>query len=220
MRQAVAYAVDWPTVLTGIFGDLVTPTTTALSASSPYYLGEMFSYDQEKAQQMLDEAGWTPGDTLTIIYYYNDQATQDLVDAIASYLAAVGMTVEGVYTSNAAEDLYVVRDYDLAYAGHSAFSPSVRFDSLAGATCDAIYPATETFGELVKKLNQSITEDEKMANFKELQQKEWDTCYRFTTFYVAFEFYVNNRISVPADMAWGNNWYLHDFRFDEWDLAA
>ena len=59
-----------------------------------------------------------------------------------------------------------------------------------------------------------------MANFKELQQKEWDTCYRFTTFYVAFEFYVNNRISVPADMAWGNNWYLHDFRFDEWDLAA
>ena len=220
MRQAVAYAVDWPTVLDGIFGSLVTPTTTALSASSPYYLGEMFSYDQEKAQQMLDEAGWTPGDTLTIIYYYNDQATQDLVDAIASYLAAVGMTVEGVYTSNAAEDLYVVRDYDLAYAGHSAFSPSVRFDSLAGATCDAIYPATETFGELVKKLNQSVTEDEKMANFKELQQKEWDTCYRFTTFYVAFEFYVNNRISVPADMAWGNNWYLHDFRFDEWDLAA
>ena len=58
-----------------------------------------------------------------------------------------------------------------------------------------------------------------MANFKELQQVEWDNCYRFTTFYVAFEFYVNNRISIPADMKWGNNWYLHDYRFEEWDLA-
>jgi peptide/nickel transport system substrate-binding protein len=219
VRQAVAYAVDWPTVLQGIFGDLVTPTTTALSASSPYYLGEMFSYDEAKAQELLNEGGWTAGDTFVIQYYYNDQATQDFVDAIASYLAKVGMVVEGKYTSNPGEDNFVTREYDLLYAGHSAFSPSVRFDSLAGATNDAIYPATETFGELVKKLNQSVTEEEKTEYFKELQQKEWDTCYRFTTFYVAFEFYVNNRISVPSDMKWGNNWYLHDFRFDEWDIA-
>ena len=220
VRQAVAYAVDWPTVLQGIFGSLAVPTTTALSASNPYYLGEMFTYDVEKAQQLLNEGGWTAGDTFVILYYYNDQATQDFVDAIASYLAAVGMTVEGVYTSNAAEDLYVTRNYDMMYGGHSAFSASVRFDSLAGESYNAIFPATETFGELVKKLNQSITEDEKAANFKELQQLEWDTCYRFTPFTMPFEFYLNNRISVPDDMAWGNNWYLHDYRFDEWDLAA
>ena len=44
MRQAVAYAVNWPEILNGIFGDLAIPTTTALSSSNEYYLGEMFSY--------------------------------------------------------------------------------------------------------------------------------------------------------------------------------
>ena len=110
VRQAVAYAVDWAAVLQGIFGDLAVPTTTALSASSPYYLGEMFTYDEAKAKQLLDEGGWTQGDTFTILYYYNDQATQDFVDAIASYLAKVGMVVEGKYTSNPGEDNFVTRE--------------------------------------------------------------------------------------------------------------
>ena len=65
--------------------------------------------------------------------------------------------------------------------------------------------------ETMNKLQDAIVEietffDGNVRQYIPSKQKEWDTCYRFTTFYVAFEFYVNNRISVPADMAWGNNW--------------
>jgi len=220
VRQAIAYAIDFPTVLAGIFGDLAKPTTTALSSSSKYYAGDMFKYDVDKAKSLLAEAGWVDGTKVIIMYYYSDQATQDFIDAIATYLAAVGITVEGFYTGTPGDVTTGSREYDIAYEGHSAFSNAQRFSAMLSDTTGDYRSDTRTvFGDLVAKLLGSTSEETTAATFKELQQAEWDCCYRITAYYAAFMFYVNSRISVPSDMVWGNNWYLHDYRFDEWDLA-
>ena len=55
---------------------------------------EEYVYNPEKATALLKEAGWDSTRKIDFLYYYSDQVNKDIVVAIQSYLAAVGMTVE------------------------------------------------------------------------------------------------------------------------------
>lgn len=98
VRQAIAYAIDSPALVKNIWGvDGVACTTN----SSPYYADydvaldtqDYYSYNPEKAKELLAEAGYANGITVTLISQNSDQNTQ-MATLIQSYLGAVGITVE------------------------------------------------------------------------------------------------------------------------------
>lgn len=63
VRQALAYLTDTKTISQAIFYGLDTPASSFLLPNTFYYTDNVTKYpfNVEKAQQLLDEAGWKPG---------------------------------------------------------------------------------------------------------------------------------------------------------------
>jgi len=96
VRQAMTYAIDKATICESLFLGYADPVSTEIpyidwaqpADANPY------TYDPEKAMALLEEAGWAGDETYTLWYYYPDQVTATVMEAIQQYLAAVGVTVE------------------------------------------------------------------------------------------------------------------------------
>lgn len=95
VRQAMMHAIDRETIMETIRMNYGTISNTMFPAewARPANLEE-YPYDPEKAAELLKAAGWDPNRKIDFLYYYNDQVNKDIVVAIQSYLAAVGINVE------------------------------------------------------------------------------------------------------------------------------
>jgi peptide/nickel transport system substrate-binding protein len=61
VRQALEYAVDTKSILSSLFEDQFDPADSVLTATTPGYVADSYNYDPGKAEQILDQAGWTKG---------------------------------------------------------------------------------------------------------------------------------------------------------------
>lgn len=96
VRQAIAYAIDKATIAETLFQGYAEPVSTEI----PYVEwaqpddANPYDYDPEMATQLLEEAGWAGDETYVLWYYYPDQVTASVMEAIQQYLGAVGINVE------------------------------------------------------------------------------------------------------------------------------
>lgn len=109
LREAIAYAIDKETLSEGLTYGEETPADHLFQDGIPYTDVEYNvtrTYDPDKANELLDEAGWTlnestgirekDGQTLTLKYTYDssDALNRSLATAVKSQLEAVGIEVE------------------------------------------------------------------------------------------------------------------------------
>ena len=109
VREAVAYAIDKETLSEGLTYGEETPADHLFPDGIPYTdveLNVVRTYDPEKANALLDEAGWVlnestgirekDGQALSLKYTYDsgDALNKSLATAVKSQLAAVGINVE------------------------------------------------------------------------------------------------------------------------------
>ncbi|MET0887150.1 MAG: ABC transporter substrate-binding protein [Mycetocola sp.] len=95
VRQAINYAFDRDGLLTALQAGNGTVTTQVFPATSDAYdpsLDEYYTYDPEKAKDLLDEAGYADG--LTIAMPSVSALGATTYTLIAQQLAEVGITVE------------------------------------------------------------------------------------------------------------------------------
>ncbi len=95
VRQAMLYAIDRKTMMETVrmnFGK-ISNTMFPAEWARPADLEE-YPYNPEKAAELLKAVGWDSTRKIDFLYYYNDQVNKDIVVAIQSYLAAVGINVE------------------------------------------------------------------------------------------------------------------------------
>jgi peptide/nickel transport system substrate-binding protein len=94
VRQALNYAVDRDTITKALFGKYGTPTEQTVCPGGDGHLnGRTYSYDPQKAKQLLASAGYANGfqlPVLTTSYFGISNVDQ----AIASDLAKVGVQVK------------------------------------------------------------------------------------------------------------------------------
>lgn len=96
VRQAISYAIDRATITENLFQGFANPVSTEVpyldwvqpEDANPY------DYDPDMAVSLLEEAGWDSSKTFTIWYYYPDQVTATVMEAMQQYLAAVGIQTE------------------------------------------------------------------------------------------------------------------------------
>jgi peptide/nickel transport system substrate-binding protein len=119
VRQAVAYAIDKQAIIDAFYGDLGQVAAEFIPPALFGHAGlEAYPYDPEKAKALLAEAGFPDGfDTqfwympVSRPYYPNPK---DLAEAVASYLADVGINVElqtedwGIYLDNYKQGKYPI----------------------------------------------------------------------------------------------------------------
>lgn len=93
VREAVDYAIDFDAISNGLFGNVSTPTTQCSVEGRIFYNDQLTvrEYNPEKAKELLAEAGYEDGVTITI-YGSQDDFTEQLCTAMGPYLQAVGIT--------------------------------------------------------------------------------------------------------------------------------
>lgn len=108
VREAIAYAIDKEAISSGLTFGNETVATKLFPAGTPYTDGALHTertFDANKAQQLLEEAGWQMNDStgirekdgkplhITFTYDAGNAMNQDLATVIRSQLAKVGIDV-------------------------------------------------------------------------------------------------------------------------------
>ncbi len=130
VRQALQYAVDKETIAEGVLNGTETVADTLMAKSVPYcdINLEIRSYDIEKANSLLEEAGWIIGDdgyrykdgnkcSMTI-YYNSDNAQEGTIsEYLQSDFKAVGVELKVVGEEKQSFlDRQKSGDFDLQYS--------------------------------------------------------------------------------------------------------
>lgn len=106
VRQALNYALDRDAIATAVYGEYgaadYQPNTPGFDGYDES-LDSIYAYDVDKAKSLLAEAGYADGFTLPIVYPSYSTGSANTVQAVASQLAEIGVTVELVASANDAE---------------------------------------------------------------------------------------------------------------------
>ena len=98
LRRALNYAIDRKAINDTVLGGAYTPARGAVPSGLAGYKSEMsgYSYDPEKARQLLEDAGYIVGDQLIplSISYDKDEGHRAVLDLVAQQLNQIGVSVE------------------------------------------------------------------------------------------------------------------------------
>ncbi|MDD2372228.1 MAG: ABC transporter substrate-binding protein [Syntrophomonadaceae bacterium] len=98
LRRALNYAIDRKAINDTILGGAYIPARGAVPSGMAGYKSNMsgYSYDPEKARQLLEDAGYIVGDQLipVLISYDNDDGHRAVMEMVAQQLNQVGISVE------------------------------------------------------------------------------------------------------------------------------
>lgn len=130
VRQALNYAVDRDSIVKAVYGDYAQandqPNTPGWDAYDPTLAGT-YTYDPDKAKQLLAAAGYPNGFTFTDTYAAFEPQTTQLVQALADQFSKVGVTMklEGAQTigdlvTNITSKKYSA--FSLKWGGQSQFA--------------------------------------------------------------------------------------------------
>ena len=107
VRQAISYALDKETLCSSVFQGIERPAETLFAVDTPYCDVDqtMYAFDIDKANQLMDEAGWIDSDGdgirekdgqklgISFAYYTQTSSLDDAILAIADQLAEIGFEI-------------------------------------------------------------------------------------------------------------------------------
>lgn len=97
VRQALNYAVDRPAIANAVFGVLGKADDQPVTPGWDEYvpsLANYYTYNVAKAKQLLAQAGYPHGFTMSLEYAALESQTQEMVEAFAQEMSAIGVTVQ------------------------------------------------------------------------------------------------------------------------------
>lgn len=115
VRQAMMYAIDRDSIVENLWQGLAVKAITNLSPAVAYYFNPdvavKYDYDPEKAMQILDDAGWVPGDdgirakdgvslSWTCAIIAGDQARRPIAEAVQQWVSEIGCSMEIVESTD------------------------------------------------------------------------------------------------------------------------
>ena len=177
VRQALCYAIDKDEINSILSdGKAYLLGTQMIETMGKYYNTEtesVYSYDPDKALELLEEAGYGDGFSFTIAVPSNYAPHQSVAEIIVDQLAEIGIdvTIELMDMSTWLETVYQNREYEATIvAVDGDLAPNswmARFVSTASN--NFINFESEEFDELYALAVSTIDDDEKTEYYKELQ---------------------------------------------------
>lgn len=178
VRQALSYAVD-VTEIIQIMGD---GKGTEIGSSmfptfKKYFVEELkdvYATDIKRAKELLAEAGYPNGFTMTITVPSNYQPHIDTAQVIREQLKKIGVTanIELIEWDSWLSDVYADRNFQSTVVGVDASSLTARA-LLERFTSDSssnfINFSNAEYDEIFNKAISTVDEEERIAYYKELQ---------------------------------------------------
>lgn len=231
VRQAIAYAIDMDTIVEtllegkAIAADSQTPNGAwKVEGLNPY------SYNPEKAQELLAAANWDPNYTLDLVYYYGDQLTVDLMTAVQAYLDAVGIKITfRKLEGDLAAQLWTppedpingpsAVEWDLCYGAVAAMALQEYYARYkTGAKANSHTPGNPELNALIDAINASADPAVQKKAFAELQKYENEYLPAIPLYYQQMFIYESNRVNRNGG-GYGNPQYNYDWNIVNWTVT-
>ena len=179
VRQALSYAVDRQQILDLAFDGYGTLLGSSMyPAFSKYFddsLTDYYTYNTEKAKELLTEAGYPNGFDMTITVPSNYQPHMDTAQVIVEQLKAVGInaTIQPVTWESWVQDTYSNRQFQATVVGVDASSMTAsamlsRFVSTASN--NFINYSNADYDALYAQAQACYDDEEQTAMYKDLEK--------------------------------------------------
>ena len=179
VRQALSYAVDRQQILDLAFDGYGTLLGSSMyPAFSKYFddsLTDYYTYNTEKAKELLTEAGYPNGFDMTITVPSNYQPHMDTAQVIVEQLKAVGInaTIQPVTWESWVQDTYSNRQFQSTVVGVDASSMTAsamlsRFVSTTGN--NFINYSHADYDALYAQAQACYDDEEQTAMYKDLEK--------------------------------------------------
>ncbi|MCH4887510.1 peptide ABC transporter substrate-binding protein [Acidaminobacter sp. JC074] len=230
VRQAIAYAIDMDALAASLLEGKAIPANS-LTPNGDWKANGLnnYTYNPEKAKELLKEANWDSNYEIDVVYYYGDQLTVDLMTAIQAYLSEVGMKMsfrklEGDLATllwTTPEDPIngpSAVDWDLAYAGNAALAMHEYYNRYqTGVASNSHTPGDEELDALIEATNATANIQAQMEAFKALQKYENANLFSIPLYYQQVFVYENSRIDRKG-VPYGNEQFAYDWRIIDWNI--
>ena len=174
VRQAMNYAIDRETVAKALMGAHATPTSEWITtdgwdpASQDYY-----DYDPAKARSLLRAAGYPNGFSLRVVDQgsYVGNLGDPMVQAVAKYLAEVGIKLDVTATSSQAEFNQKVLSGTFPATQIFTGFPTVSFYGLYLKSGSPLNPSSYTDPVVDRLFGESLTASDPQSVWREMSRR-------------------------------------------------
>lgn len=180
VRQALSYALDRQTICDLVYESLATPADAGrLSEVYWGYAGDElphYTYDPEKARELLAEAGYADGFDMSLMVSESEQDQIDMSEIIQNQLGEVGIRVTIDVTENATYlDTIVEGGFDAFLCNSTGSSPdpgeaTKSFISTRPTWSNTTRYFNDELTALIQQGQQTIDETAKREIFVEVQE--------------------------------------------------
>ena len=229
VRQAIAYAIDMDTIVETLFEGMAIAADSSIPNGSFKAPGlPRYTYDPDKARQLLKEANWDSSRVLDVVYYYGDQTTADLMAAIQAYLADVGvqMTFRKLEGDVGAQLRTLPEDpvngpaaitWDLGYGAKAALALQEYYNNYETGK-NANTPGSPELDQLVAAINSTADVEKQRAAFFAIERYEMENLFVLPLYYQQMFIYESKRLNRNGGL-YGNAQYNYDWNIVDWTVA-
>ena len=198
VRQALWMAVDFEAIREALLPSTAIPSegpvSQALAGAGSF---DGYEYNPERARELLAEAGYD-GNLTVGIQYGTSETFQLLAEAIQSYLAEVGVTVELQPKESSAylEDLLALNfDINLQTMGPKTSDPSTDLARLYPCEAQRTGFCNDELDALIEAGNATVDPEERVQAFLDVQEMIWDNAVGMYPMDVAITYAWSNSLS-------------------------
>lgn len=206
VRQAFCYAVDWDTIVSSLSYGLFTRTNQWAAPGAATYNTDLtgYNFDQDKAKELLAEAGYTDGFDTTL-YTVSGGFYENVSTAVADYLAKVGINASVEIIDAAKANDYMTNGWDGIFWHWASIGPDLglymgRHLDENGAYYAKGIQHPEDCLKLLSDIRSATDNDTKVKLEWELQEKVYDEYALF-----GMPMYVNPVCHIKANYVEGDD---------------
>jgi peptide/nickel transport system substrate-binding protein len=229
VRQALAYAIDMPTIIDTIFaGNAV--KAVGMLPNGPLKNPDLnpYDYNPDKARELLKEAGWDSSRTLEMVYYYDDQITANLMQALQAYFADVGINMTyRLLTGDVAKTLGSIPDdpkgkslvsWDLGYGARAAIVMQEYYNDYAtGKASSDQFPGTPEMDAAIAATNATTDPEKQKEAFFAIEKLMNDNVYTIPLYYQQLFTVESTRMSRNG-APYGNEQFNYNWDVQNWTV--
>lgn len=177
VRQAFEYAINKEEIIEGVFAGYATELYSNFSPVMSYYyndeLTDIYTYDVEKAKELMAEAGYEDGFDITISVPSNYQKHVDTAQVIVQQLKAINVTatIEPLEWAQWLEQVYTNADYQTTIVGLTGkLDPNdILGRYVSDYSKNFMRYSSPVYDELIEEAK-TASDEERVELFKECQK--------------------------------------------------
>lgn len=220
VREAIINAINFKSIVASTYLNMGTfYDKMAIDEEKGVNDNSDFSYNPERAKELLAEAEYNFDRPLVLLDYYTDETSDDFMELTKGYLEEVGFTVELIPVGNLFTDEF--DNYDIGLKGLSALDSTEWYTEYYSnyVLHNSVWGGEPVFDELLDDFLATEDATEKSLIEKDLIMMENSLLYKFPIFTMGYMVYVDkSRLELSEKAVFANPRYRYDVDFENWKI--